>query len=248
MKEDATISSALEARIDLQKNQTLDLNEWIFGQLKINLQDHILELCCGTGAQTGYFSRMIHNGQITCVDINEESVFLNRKRNNDARIIYKVSDIDDVDHYTCGNYDLIFCAYGFYYSKNPYALHAELSSKLNPEGRFVLVGPTKGNNKELYRLVVDKLGLTLPKNVLFSSEIFMLDFLNLFMKKHNTVKFSRAINQIPYSTHDALLEYWKNTTFYTPGFDKEFLAHSSEMFIDNPIITKSIALLEVVNR
>ena len=54
----------------------------------------------------------------------------------------------------------------------------------------------------------------------------------------------RTINNITYDTHEKLFEYWKNTTFYTPGYDDDFLNASKNYFQENIVINKSIAYLE----
>jgi hypothetical protein len=54
----------------------------------------------------------------------------------------------------------------------------------------------------------------------------------------------RTINQITYDSYEKLLEYWKNTTFYTPGRDYDFLNASKDNFQDDILINKSIAYLE----
>jgi protein-L-isoaspartate O-methyltransferase len=243
VKNNAIISSALETRIDVQHNQTLNLNEWIFDQLKIEPSDSVLELCCGTGVQTSYFSKKIKRGSLDCVDINIESINLNKDCVQDPGINYIVSSLDDINKYATKEYDLIFCAYGFYYSLNTKELHDALKEKLKHGGKFVLVGPTLGNNAELYR-IVGKLGFDIPNEVIYSSERFMLDFLDVFIGSYNNVKFIRVVNEINYSTHAQLLKYWKNTTFYTSCPDEAFLAESKIAFEDQVTITKSIAFLE----
>ena len=243
MKINSTASSALEARISSQINQTINLGEWIFGKIEVNSNDDVLELCCGTGGQTVYLSERIKDGELSCVDINPESLELNKSRTKNEKIKYIQSELDDRNRYATGTYDLVFSAYGFYYSKAPNELFEKLLTKLNQNGRFVLVGPVLGNNKELYE-IVRNIGVLLPDDVVFSSEQFMLDFLQKFLLNFSGVSFERVVNIISYSSHDALLDYWKNTTFYKPGIDQEFLSESKKYFDKDPYVSKSIALLE----
>ena len=74
MKENATNQSALETRIVSQRSQSTDLNQWIFEQLNLSNNEKVLELCCGTGAQTKYFSRYLIHGTLTSIDVNPESI------------------------------------------------------------------------------------------------------------------------------------------------------------------------------
>ena len=62
MKENATNQSALETRIVSQRSQSTDLNQWIFEQLNLSNNEKVLELCCGTGAQTIIFLGTLFTG------------------------------------------------------------------------------------------------------------------------------------------------------------------------------------------
>jgi len=117
MKKNETVTSALENRISSQKNQTIDLNEWIFGNLKVDPGCNALELCCGVGAQTKYFTQKIKQGNLDCIDINPESIEKAKASIDNEKVNFIVSEIDDAEQHIDKKYDIIFCAYGFYYSK-----------------------------------------------------------------------------------------------------------------------------------
>ncbi len=243
MKLNETLTSALENRILNQKNQQIDLNEWIFSNLEVNSDDDVLELCCGIGSQTKYFSQKIKSGSLSCVDVNPKSIEKIKAWINNEKVEFFVSEVDDTDNYVTKNYDIIFCAYGFYYSKSPELMHATLKSQLKGSGKFVVVGPVLGNNFPLYN-IVESIGCPVPDAVIDSSEKFMLRLLEVFLKNYKNVEMHRMVNSIEYSSHDQLLEYWKNTTFYYPGKEDAFLQASEEMFPDKISVDKSIAYLE----
>jgi ubiquinone/menaquinone biosynthesis C-methylase UbiE len=243
IKKNEKLTSALENRILSQKNQQIDLNKWIFNNLEVNPEDDVLELCCGIGSQTKYFARKIKQGSLDCVDVNLESIEKIKASINNEKVEFFTSEIDDTDNYTNKSYDIIFCAYGFYYSKSPERLHATLKGCLRENGRFVIVGPVLGNNFPLYD-IVRNIGCIIPDAVVDASENFMLRFLELFLKNYKDVKVKRIVNRIEYSSHDQLLKYWKNTTFYCAGKEDEFLLASKEMFPEKIAVDKSIAYLE----
>jgi len=243
MKENATKTSALQKRISSQKNQTVDLNEWIFEKINVKKNPKILELCCGTGAQTKYLSKIMGAGSLDCVDINQETVTENYNAVTEESINYHVSNIDEVDNYAPDSVDLIFTAYGFYYSEDPIALHNKLYKKLNKGGKFVLVGPVLGNNAELYE-IMNQIGVKIPGNVLFSSEKFMLEMEIIFLNHYDNVSFSRVLNRVEYHSSDDLLNYWRNTTFYDDSKEGEFLSAVDSFYDDNIVVTKSISYLE----
>ena len=72
-----------------------------------------------------------------------------------------------------GGFDLVFCAYGLYYSTDPLATLSEARSWLNPRGRIVVVGPFGPNNGQLFDLVRAS-GVVLAPAVIDSSQHFML--------------------------------------------------------------------------
>jgi ubiquinone/menaquinone biosynthesis C-methylase UbiE len=243
MKENATKTSALQKRISSQKNQTVNLNEWIFEKINVKKNPKILELCCGTGAQTKYLSKIMGTGSLDCVDVNQETIAENRNTVDKESINYHVSSIDEVDNYAPNSVDLIFAAYGFYYSEDPIALHSKLYKKLNRGGQFVLVGPVLGNNAELYE-IMRQIGVQIPDNVFFSSEKFMLKMEALFLDYYDAVNFNRVLNRVEYQSCDDLLNYWRNTTFYDNSKDGEFLSAVSDFYKGNIVVTKSISYLE----
>ena len=243
MKENATKTSALQKRISSQKNQTVDLNEWIFEKINVKKNPKILELCCGTGAQTKYLSKIMGAGSLDCVDINQETITENYNAVTEESINYHVSNIDEVDNYAPDSVDLIFTAYGFYYSENPIALHNKLYKKLNKGGKFVLVGPVLGNNAELYE-IMNQIGVKIPDNVLFSSEKFMPEMQTIFLNHYDNVSFNRVLNRVEYRSSNDLLNYWRNTTFYDSSKEGEFLSAVGSFYGDNIVVTKSISYLE----
>ena len=127
MKENSVKTSALEQRIFSQKKQTRNLNDWIFENLNIKNEENILELCCGTGAQTKYFVKNMKSGSLVCVDINKESVEKAKSSISNKNVSFIVAEIDKTEKYVNKSYDLIFSSYGFYYSKDPGLLHEKFS-------------------------------------------------------------------------------------------------------------------------
>ncbi len=243
MKANATRTAALKSRISHQKNQSLNLNDWIFENLSVPEEGHILELCCGTGSQTIYLSERIKSGSITSVDINPESLEVAKRNVGTNLVRFIQSDIDATDHFLDRDYDLIFVSYGFYYSKAPETLHSRLIERLSSQGKIAIIGPVLGNNAELFGLV-RRLGGKIPPSVTDSSEEFMIRMLRTFLESFSSVKFSRATNTITYDSIDSFLEYWKNTTFYVPGLDEKFVSVARSYFPKEPVNRKSVGLLE----
>ena len=114
MKSNATKTEALESRILHQKNQSINLNDWIFENLTVPQEGNVLELCCGTGSQTTYLAERVKAGSITCVDINSESLEIAQKNAETSLARFIESDIDTTANFLDRDYDLIFVSYGLY--------------------------------------------------------------------------------------------------------------------------------------
>ncbi len=239
----AVATDALETRIQSQSVQKIDLASWIGDNLNLNRNDKILELCCGTGGQTTIFAREVDQGVIVCSDINPESIEINRSNVSSDCIRYIESDLDGLPELLDENFDLIFCGYGFYYSENPNDLFHRLLSHLNEGGKFVLVGPILGNNSELYALM-EALNIDIPKPVIESSEHFMISMQRIFLTSLDDLMLRRVKNEVTFGNAEALLRYWKKTTFYVPGLDAKFLKLAPQFFNKRFTLTKSIAFLE----
>ena len=239
----AVETGALETRIQSQSNQKIDLANWIADNLNLNRSDKILELCCGTGGQTTIFAKEVDQGVIVCSDINPESIEINRRNVSSERICYIESDLDGLPKLLSQNFDVIFCGYGFYYSKDPKGLFHQLLPHLNEGGRFILVGPILGNNCELYALM-EALNVDIPKPVIESSEHFMIDMQQAFLASLDDIMIKRVKNEVTFGNVEGLLRYWKKTTFYEPGLDTEFRELASQFFNKKFTLTKSIAFLE----
>lgn len=236
-------TEALQTRIRSQSNQKIDINTWIGDNLVIDKKNRVLELCCGTGAQTKIFSQRISGGEIICTDLNQDSLEVNKANVGNADIKYVAANLDQLANHLSGKFDLIFCAYGFYYSAHPYSLLHQLYDFLGENGRFVLVGPVLGNNTQLYGLL-EKIGIKISATVTESSETFMLDMQREFLAIFENIKFLRIKNTIPFGTAQSLFEYWKKTTFFEEGFEQQFLDNADNFFDQSFTLTKSIGFLE----
>jgi len=119
---DATKTDFLIQRIKQNENfQTIDINEWAFEKIKGSKENiEILELCCGTGKQTGFLLKTFPNANISCLDISEESI-LTVKENYSSEKNRMNFHNDDIDSFLKKNKkikNVIFCSYGLNYPKD----------------------------------------------------------------------------------------------------------------------------------
>lgn len=213
-------TDSLIKRIDNNKSVVkFDFNKWIFSQFSVPQNGNILELCCGTGAQTKYLTRLSGNNSIVYIlDASEDALNIATKicENIGSKIMPIHGQLDDISVLIPQNIDfsLIFCSYGLYYSKNIKKLFHTLKNILSKDGLLVIVGPYNKNNGELFSLL-RRNDVLIEKSVLSSSCTFMTrTILPYMISNFRNIVVNMAENPIGWKSVKEVISYWENTTFY----------------------------------
>lgn len=201
--------------------QRVDLTDWIFERVHLQKTDRILELGCGTGAQTLRMLQRVIQGQVVAVDISQQSLDeLNAKAGEaKARLIPIAGNLDELQQLLSGRYqpasfDLVFCAYGLYYSADARQVLQEATRWLKRNGQLVIVGPFGPNNAPLFELV-KAAGVAISKYVMFTSRDFMYEVVIPWASEHyEMVTIHTLVNEVVWQKPEQVLDYWRNTTFY----------------------------------
>ena len=239
----ATDSSSLSTRISSNDQaQDLDFIGWIFDNINISEGDKILELCCGTGAQTLEFLQQVgEEGKVVAVDVSAESLNkLEAKVDADTKTRLTTIEADMMEIGSAlaaagldeTRFDTIFCAYGLYYADEPISVLEMMSESLAVGGSLVVVGPFGPNNGPWFSLL-SKAGVRLPEPVRHSSSKFMTNkIIPWGAKNYEKLSIETAVNQVIRTSADELFEYWQNTTY----FDQE-CADSVQDTLENHFAT-----------
>ena len=228
----ATQAELLEQRIaENRSSQEVDLVRWIFDRVPVRTNDQVLELCCGTGGQTlQILKKLGQHGRVYALDISDDAlqVLQSRAEAERSKLVPIHSSLSDLSHalqsrdLQSPSFDLVFCAYGLYYSSNSSSTLEEVRSWLKSDGRIVIVGPFGPNNKQLFDLVRAS-GSTIPEPVIFSSERFMAEIVVPWAAtKFASTRIHTMVNPVRWSTPERVLNYWKNSTFYSPAHEADF--------------------------
>jgi SAM-dependent methyltransferase len=221
----ATQAELLEQRIaENRHSQEVDLVAWIFELARVEPPDQILELCCGTGGQTlRMLSSLGESGRLVALDTSAaalETLTGKVRGEGSGKLTTVQMSLDELSAaleqrgFRRPSFDLVFCAYGLYYSQNPQKTLDEAFAWLKPHGRIVVVGPYGPNNKQLFELVQAS-GVTLGEAVVFSSQRFMLETVIPWATlQFESVRVSTMVNPVRWATPERVLNYWQNTTFY----------------------------------
>ena len=239
--ERSTSSSSLDVRLEAnRRSQKIDFKEWSLKILSPEEGDKVLEIGCGTGAQTIPVSRKIgERGSLTFVDLSAQSVATVSEKLGSSTtqrgIVGSMDDIDDLLDLNIGKFDLIYSVYAMYYSKEPKRLLDSLLNRLSPDGRLCILGPESPHGfVELARKYFE-----IPEEV-DNSLNFRTEVVESFMIK-NFQSFEVFVIRNPqffYSTEDAL-EFFRNTTYYSRKFEKQI----SEV-IEQEISAKSVFVVD----
>jgi ubiquinone/menaquinone biosynthesis C-methylase UbiE len=254
----ATQAELLEQRIaENASSQQVDLATWIFERVQVQPGCKILELCCGTGGQTlSLLDRAGDDGRVVALDISRAALDTLTSKVGPAkgkRLTCVEACLEDfssalrqggTQH---DGFDLIFCAYGLYYSSDAQRTLQEAQSLLKSGGRIVVVGPFGPNNKPLFDLLRAS-GVSLSETVVFSSERFMLQtVLPWGACNFESIAVHTMVNPVCWTTPERVMNYWQNTTFYDAerrsGFEKLVRQH----FAEHPVFVneKWVMLVEM---
>jgi ubiquinone/menaquinone biosynthesis C-methylase UbiE len=236
----ATQARLLEQRIgENRAAQEVDLVRWIFERVPVRESDQVLELCCGTGGQTlRMLGALGDGGRLYALDVAPDALntLLERAVADKSKLVALQASLDDLSGTLHGSglarpaFDLIFCAYGLYYSSDAKTTLDEAFSWLRKDGRIVVIGPFGPNNGQLFDLVRAS-GATIPDAVVSSSERFMSEVVVPWSAmKFQSTRISTMVNPVRWSTPQRVLNYWQNTTFYSADRRDEFERRLSQHF------------------
>lgn len=218
-------SQLLEQRIaENIKSQQIEFVQWIFERLQINSGCQVLELCCGTGSQTMRLLELVgQSGRVVALDVAKDG--LEKLQNMageeyDNRLITVEAKMEDFPEALVRSeieppaFDIIFCAYGMYYSNNPKDTLQECLRWLRQNGRIAIVGPYRANNRPLFRILME-CGVEIPPFVLYTSQDFMENtIIPWAIGNFDNIILHTMVNYVTWNNIESLITYWKNTTFY----------------------------------
>lgn len=239
----ATQVELLEQRIAANAAaQQIDLATWIFERVHVRPTDRVLELCCGTGGQTlTLLDRVRDGGHVVALDISKaalDALIVKAGPTAAKRLTCVESSLESLSSalHRIGTqqdgFDLVFCAYGLYYSSDAEGTLHECRQLLKRNGRIVVVGPFGPNNKPLFDLIRAS-GIAIAAPVVASSESFMLQtVLPWGARKFESLAVHTMVNPVCWTTPHQVMNYWQNTTFYDAerreNFENLVAAHLAE--------------------
>jgi SAM-dependent methyltransferase len=220
-KDRVTETSFLEKRIEINKSySTADFDGWLFKHLAVRSGDDVLDVGCGTGAQTIRFSRdVMPGGSVSALDISGPSVQLLKSRlDQDARVEAVVADMAELEKlikstFSVKRYDLAHSSYALYYSPKRLAVLDVMRTSLKPGGRCAVFTPIAPHG-----LVELASRFTSVPDAVHDS----LDFGERILKPYFDTHFLRVDvrifrNQVILPSVDLLIDFYRQTTYHDPA-------------------------------
>lgn len=180
----------------------------------------VLDICCGTGNQLVKFAKNKNIKKLVGVDLSQASLDTAQHRVEElaTQLDFAVKNISiDVlfsdPELDTNQFDLVSCFYGLYYATDTKKLLHEVIDHLDSQGYIVIVGPYGKNNFSLFN-VLERF-FPIPDFVKRASCTFMPNEVLPVLAQRMRVQEKSLINVVKYPNVQAVLDYWKASTFYS---------------------------------
>lgn len=144
------LADSLTRRIDSHKNYSnFDLHDWVSQRFNIATGSSVLDLGCGSGNLTDFFSRSVGSeGSVVGIDKDPELIVQASARHpqGDGKPVrFSVADFDQPLPRPGTPFDWIFAVYSLYYTNRADELMQDLAGMLKRGGHLVIIGPGPEN-------------------------------------------------------------------------------------------------------
>ena len=216
----ATATGGLEGRAGAnQRFGDADFDGWIHDWLDPLPASSVLDLCCGTGNQLVLYGARPESRRIVGVDLSTESLEKARGRLTEMETTaafelhgFELDETFSTPELADQTFELISCFYGLYYAQHPDNVLRSATKSLAPGGAIVVVGPYGDNNASLFALLENY--LELPELVVRSSTSFMEQEVVPVLEERLAVRRETFVNRVRYPDPDAVMTYWRASTFF----------------------------------
>jgi ubiquinone/menaquinone biosynthesis C-methylase UbiE len=216
--ERATATAFLEKRIEINRAySSADFDGWLLEKLAVQAGEDILDVGCGSGAQTIPFASLVGpSGSVSSLDISADSIALLKKRvPPQARVQAVAADMGDLvdviaNVFTTKRYSLAHSSYALYYSPKRMQVLDVTRGALKPGGRCAVFTPDRPHGLVELAARFSDVPAAVNESLRFGPEVLQ----PYFVKHFPRFDLHRFHNVVSVPSTDVLIEFYRQTTYY----------------------------------
>jgi SAM-dependent methyltransferase len=217
-----------------QEYANLRLEDWIIAHAPVSRGGALLDVGCGDGNLFGVWSQMLGpEGLIVGVDQSEELLARAEARPAGCRRLLLNLDMNNLAALRPGSFDTAVAAFSIYYAERPAEMLERLRRLLKPEGRLILMGPTRRNAEELFQLNERVFGFPGEDRALLRTarldEVFLPAARSLFAE----VNVSIMQRELRFPSVDEYIRYYRATLLFEESCGKAGRTPTAAQIADN---------------
>jgi ubiquinone/menaquinone biosynthesis C-methylase UbiE len=218
LKERAINSDSLKSRLEInRKYQSKDFHGWLHKKLNVQIGENILDVGCGTGAQSLRFLEDIGlHGTISALDISESSIAnLLENVNGDTRIEAITEDMANLNDaiqnmFKQKTFTLAHSSYALYYSLSCLKILRCMADSITSYGRVAVFTPGKPHGMVEIAEKYSKVPTQVIESLDFGPKILEPEFRKLFWE----VDVHYFQSEMKVTSTQEFMEFYKATTYY----------------------------------
>jgi ubiquinone/menaquinone biosynthesis C-methylase UbiE len=218
-EEKAISSFSLDKRLEINANSsTNDFQAWLFSKIPITPTMRVLEIGCGSGAQSRVFSRLTGaHGAHFAIDKSEESINkIKSELSSQKNFTAIAGDMDNLrqilEKNNLFNIDLVTAIYSLYYSKQPRVVLDVAKDALSSSGMLAVATPVEPHGMvEFCRSTAGEL----TKEIDLCLNFAWTFLISYFRENFTDVSVHFFKNTLIINNIDEFLHFYRETTYFS---------------------------------
>ncbi len=218
VRDRATSSVSLSTRLDLNKKyQSRDFSDWLFGRLHVRPGEKILDVGCGTGAQSlRFLDKTGERGMVDALDLSRQSVdTLIASAGHNPRLRAVAADMADlnqiiVKEFSNASYTLAHSSYALYYSPARLDVLNVMAERVYDFGRVAVFTPVTPHGMVDLAMKFSKVPDAVLESLRFGPDVLEGEFRRLFWD----VEIHYFQSQMTISELEDFMRFYKATTYF----------------------------------